>query len=304
MRNLYFMVGLPASGKSFYIKQHKIDNDIVVSTDQIRKEIFDNINDQKHNGEVFNIAFNRIREGLKSDHDVWFDATNVNRKKRENLIKSIRSSIKVKIRVVCYLMATPVEMCFNRNEQRERVVPKNVIDRMYKHFQVPYYSDGFDKIVVERVSRTFANQQMLEDMLEISCSVPHDNPHHSETIGNHMLRAEKMSFRYERQFEQSQFIMLHVAARYHDIGKIKVKDFKNIKGEPTKEAHYYYHQNVGSYDFLCYYRCGNNKREIQITMLIGLHMDFYGNNTEKMLNKYSELAPMLAALNNCDRMAH
>ena len=65
MRNLYFMVGLPASGKSFYIKQHKIDSDVVVSTDQIRKEVFKDVNDQKHNGEVFNIAFNRIREGLK-----------------------------------------------------------------------------------------------------------------------------------------------------------------------------------------------------------------------------------------------
>lgn len=48
------LVGLPASGKSTYAKKlSKKENAIILSSDELRKELFGNINNQNHNAEVF-----------------------------------------------------------------------------------------------------------------------------------------------------------------------------------------------------------------------------------------------------------
>lgn len=67
MSNCYIMIGLPASGKDYYIERNKEEDDVVVSSDEIREELFGDVNDQKHNGEVFNEMFKRTCAALKMD---------------------------------------------------------------------------------------------------------------------------------------------------------------------------------------------------------------------------------------------
>ena len=48
MSKLYIMIGIPASGKDWYIEHHKKDGDVVLSSDAIRAE-FGDVNDQSQN---------------------------------------------------------------------------------------------------------------------------------------------------------------------------------------------------------------------------------------------------------------
>ena len=47
------------------------------------------------------------------------------------------------------IVATQYEKCLEQNKNRERKVPEEVIDRMYKSFQVPTFTEGWDLIDIE-----------------------------------------------------------------------------------------------------------------------------------------------------------
>ena len=81
MGNLYVVIGLPGAGKDYWIEHNKSKDDIVVSSDAIREEIFGDANNQDHNGEVFDIMFNRTRKALVNGKNVFYNATNINRKR-------------------------------------------------------------------------------------------------------------------------------------------------------------------------------------------------------------------------------
>ena len=83
MNTCTFLIGIPASGKSTYAKNHGKN---IVSTDSIRKEINGDENIQANRGLIFNIAHKRIIEILKNNEDVIFDATNITRHDRKNTI--------------------------------------------------------------------------------------------------------------------------------------------------------------------------------------------------------------------------
>lgn len=136
---LYTMVGLPASGKSTFANNHK--ECIVVSTDEIRAELFGSAECQENGSLVFKTAFDRIAKALASGHDVIFDATNVTRKARKAVFQFDAEHIAV-------YMATNAAECKERNSKRERKVPNAVIDRMAARLTVPTVQEGFSKVLV------------------------------------------------------------------------------------------------------------------------------------------------------------
>ena len=61
------MVGLPGSGKSTATEYFaKVYNANIHSSDDIREEIFGDVNDQEHNKEVFEILHKRIKEDIEN----------------------------------------------------------------------------------------------------------------------------------------------------------------------------------------------------------------------------------------------
>lgn len=80
---LTMLCGLPGSGKSTYAKQLSDEtNAIICNSDAIRRELFGNENLQENNDTVFKILHSRIKENLKSGHDVIYDATNIHSKRQ------------------------------------------------------------------------------------------------------------------------------------------------------------------------------------------------------------------------------
>lgn len=279
MANLEIMIGLPSSGKSTWAK--KIINNRnwkhnIISTDEIRKEITGSEMSQDKNTEVFDIAYNRIIDSLKDNVDVIFDATNINYKKRMDIINRFK---KYTDDIDAIMIATPYEECIERNKKRERQVPEDVIKRMYMNFYVPQFFEGFNNITIIRNTNKFISMEELKRNLNI----PHDNPHHKLSVLEH---SDEAYLYLEKKYGQC---ALTLAGYLHDIGKPFCKTFVNANGETTDVAHYYFHEKVGAYDSILYTAEYRLEYQLYIAQLIQWHMLLYDPNlTEKTIKKHKD----------------
>lgn len=136
---LFVAIGLPASGKSTGALHTKA---ITVSTDSIRKKLYGDESVQGDGKLVFDTAYDVIEANLKMGYDVYFDATNVNRKSRRKLFNKFGR----KAKMVAMYYNTPIAECMARNAARSRHVPEDVIIRMNKNLTPPHKSEGWDEI--------------------------------------------------------------------------------------------------------------------------------------------------------------
>ena len=70
---LILLVGLVASGKSFYAKQLSEQyNAIIYSSDELREELFGDVNECNRNEELFKELKLRVKNSLlKGDNVIW-----------------------------------------------------------------------------------------------------------------------------------------------------------------------------------------------------------------------------------------
>ena len=156
------------------------------------------------------------------------------------------------------------------------------MDRMYHSFEPPHYVEGFDYIQIVGAGDVGLYIYKCE---QENIETPHDNSHHTFSCGVHCLEAERyIKDKYPNEDD------LQMAARFHDVGKYKCKVFRNARGEPTEEAHYFSHENVSAYDFIVHYFLMPPQRVIHIANLIANHMVFYAGEQamEKRRKLYGE----------------
>lgn len=275
MPTLTMLVGISGAGKSTFVHKFTPYADIL-SSDDLRMELYGDVNDQEHNTEVFTELHRRCKELLRKGRSVCLDCTNISRKKRMAFLRELKN---IRCKKVCILIAVPFQICCARNFARERQVPVEHLERMYKNFNVPAYAEGWDKIQI-----SFGDYDKLPGFefdyktdLDRWKSIKHDNPNHTLTIGEHI---ETAAYLYMKSCEGKQLLNEHIfrALMLHDCGKPEVKSYYNGKGEfDPNHAHYYNHQNIGSYLSLFYLR--NMKPEwddkdiLYTALLIELHMN-------------------------------
>lgn len=298
---LTMLVGLPASGKSTYANSLAYETQaIICSSDNIRKELFNDENLQDNNREVFKVLHNIIKNYLKMGLNVIYDATNINSKRRRAFLNELRNIPCIK---ECVIMATPFKECCKRNELRNRVVPYGTILRMYKNWNTPYWFEGWDKISI-RFKDNFAADNSIDAWLNNYDNYNQENSHHTMTLGKHCRTVGEM-------LEDNK--LLKYAGLLHDCGKPFTKTFINSKGEDTNIAHYYQHHCIGAYDSL-FYSYPKEVDKLSVSILINLHMMPYfwekdkenGEHTRKKYNKLwgNELYSNVLALHIADKKAH
>ena len=179
---LIVLVGLPGSGKSTYAQ--KIErccrNTAHISSDVFRERHFSDVNDQSHNAEVFEKMKETTLRCLNSGLDVIYDATNLIRKNRANLLKDIPAFVQ-KDAVIVW---AKLEDCLSRDMERDRKVGEDVIDKMIRNYTVPYYDEGFDQVSIVNTSEDESMLGYRRQLLE-SMQIPQDNPHHTLSVYDH-----------------------------------------------------------------------------------------------------------------------
>ena len=284
---LILLIGPPGAGKTTYAEKYisKHNNTVLLSSDKIRKELWGDEATQGDNNEVFYKMQTRAVDGLNFGYDVIYDATNMTRKDRAGIISACPKFA----RIEAHIIWAPIESCIERDAARKRTVGKEVIDRMLKRFQVPYYDEGIDEINIIRPENF--DWDSYYDCIIDAMKIPHDNPHHQLDIYNHCMEA--FNYAVEKQFDWE----IREAAYYHDCGKPYVKAFVNTRGEPSDTAHYYQHQCTGAW-----MACGLTFN-IHTIWLISTHMaPFLNEKYYKNLSPY--LKTMVDQLHECDIQAH
>lgn len=149
---LVTLVGCPASGKSTaraaIARTHAFG--LVCETicpDDIRERMTGDASDQSANAAVWREATSRL-DTLLTMHGVMvvFDATSSHVRDRRKLATVARSHGAIAIEIWC---DTPLDQCYERNENRERHVPNDVIRRMHSSIGMnPPTGDQFADAVI------------------------------------------------------------------------------------------------------------------------------------------------------------
>ena len=204
---LCVIVGVPGSGKTTYCESIVENNSNFkhLSSDLIRKEILGSEEDQSANERVFHIMQTRALEYLNAGYNVLYDATNITRKSRAAILSKLPLWVQ-KEAIICW---APIETCIERDKNRKRSVGKEVIAKMLRNYQVPYFDEGFSRITVKHPEGWPEQEQEYKNLKDVQD--------------------------------------LYYAAMWHDIGKKYCKSFINAKGEKTDVAHYYGHQGYSAW---------------------------------------------------------
>lgn len=308
MNTLYFLVGVPASGKTSWAKE-KINSDeniIHLSSDLLRLEFYNNINDREHNAEVFNIMNKRTKDYLKNGVSVIYDATNISSKKRISFLKELK---KIKCKKACIYFAISPNACMNNDCLRDRQVGYEVIEKMYKNLQIPMYHEGWDEITIigergdkykfdlNKINNYEAFTNILYNPITNECiNFAQDNPHHTLSVSRHMYYVyNDVTFNNGNDF-------LRIASILHDIGKPYCKAFK----EGGRYANYYNHENVSAQLAIrLLLKSGYSDEDIiKIATYIQLHMRLLNatdKGKEKLLNLVgNDMYDDLLILRNAD----
>ena len=143
MAKVYVMCGLPGSGKTTIARQIAADLDaVVISSDSIREELYGDESVQGNPSVVFEAFYNKAHEAISHGSGVILDATNIKRKDRRKIFAEFPNET-----IIAVIVNTPIEICFERNAKRSRVVPEHAIRRMWDNFEIPTIEEGFNSII-------------------------------------------------------------------------------------------------------------------------------------------------------------
>ena len=141
-------IGLPGSGKSTWFKRHNVTP---LSSDMVRALLFDDIREQRFQDLVFSNLRSMLKARLIARRPMnYVDATNLTPKEREHWIKLAKD---YNYEVQAVFFDVPLEVCLERHQRRDRVVPEDVMRRMAAKLKPPTFDEGFAKITVVRVKK-------------------------------------------------------------------------------------------------------------------------------------------------------
>jgi predicted kinase len=141
-------IGLPGSGKSSWFKRHNV---VPLSSDMVRSLLFDDVREQRFQDLVFSNLRSMLKARLIAKRPMnYVDATNLTPQERQHWIKLAKD---YNYEVHAVFFDVPLEVCVERHQRRDRVVPEDVMRRMAAKFKPPAFDEGFAKITVVRVKK-------------------------------------------------------------------------------------------------------------------------------------------------------
>jgi predicted kinase len=141
-------IGLPGSGKSSWFKRHSVTP---LSSDMVRSLLFDDVREQRFQDLVFSNLRSMLKARLIAKRPMnYVDATNLTPQERQHWIKLAKD---YGYEVHAVFFDVPLDVCLERHQRRDRVVPEDVMRRMAGKLKPPAFEEGFAKITVVRVKK-------------------------------------------------------------------------------------------------------------------------------------------------------
>jgi len=141
-------IGLPGSGKSSWFKRHNVTP---LSSDMVRTLLFDDVREQRFQDLVFSNLRSMLKARLIARRPMnYVDATNLTPHERQHWIKLAKD---YNYEVHAVFFDVPLEVCIERHQRRDLVVPEDVMRRMAAKLKPPSFPEGFAKITVVRVKK-------------------------------------------------------------------------------------------------------------------------------------------------------
>jgi len=141
-------IGLPGSGKSSWFKRHNLTP---LSSDIMRTLLFDDVREQRFQDLVFSNLRSMLKARLIAKRPMnYVDATNLTPQERQHWIKLAKD---YNYEVHAVFFDVPLEVCIERHQRRDRVVPEDIMRRMAAKLKPPTFDEGFAKITVVRVKK-------------------------------------------------------------------------------------------------------------------------------------------------------
>ena len=141
-------IGLPGSGKSSWFKRNSITP---LSSDMVRALLFDDPAEQRFQDLVFSTLRSMLKARLIAHRPMnYVDATNLTPQERHNWIK-LAKDFGYDVHGVFF--DVPLEVCIERHQRRDRIVPEDVMRKMSAKLKPPSFDEGFSKITVVKVKQ-------------------------------------------------------------------------------------------------------------------------------------------------------
>lgn len=141
-------IGLPGSGKSTWFKRHNV---VPLSSDMVRSLLFDDVREQRYQDLVFSNLRSMLKARLIAKRPMnYVDATNLTPQERQHWIKLAKD---YQYEVHAVFFDVPLDVCLERHQRRDRIVPEDVMRRMAAKLKPPTFEEGIAKITVVRVKK-------------------------------------------------------------------------------------------------------------------------------------------------------
>jgi protein phosphatase len=144
--SLVVLCGPAACGKSTFAAKHFRPTQIV-SSDHARALVCDDERDQRYQAQAFALLHFLIEQRLSINRLCVVDSTALTAAARKNLIDIAR---RCHVPTVVLLLDIPLEICLERDAQRERTVGRAIIERQYELFRearAALPQEGFDQVI-------------------------------------------------------------------------------------------------------------------------------------------------------------
>lgn len=142
--DLFVPIGIPASGKSTWAVNNPGH---IICPDTYRRQVYGGAPTNglipDHEKEIWRWAYAALNEQQRERTHLIFDATNLMQSRRTRL----RNLAPAHNHVAVYF-DTPLDLCLERNAEREYPVPQQVIESMHERLVPPTHDERWDDVWV------------------------------------------------------------------------------------------------------------------------------------------------------------
>lgn len=144
MYDIIITVGIPLSGKSTFSRFYsKKEGHVVICPDTVRIAIHGNQFIHSAEPHVWATVDTMARTFLLQENRIIIDATNTHKNARSRWIRLAKEFNKT---IAAYVIATPFEECYKRNELLKRL-DVSILNRMVSQYQYPTKEEGLDAVI-------------------------------------------------------------------------------------------------------------------------------------------------------------